>query len=812
MRFYGCSHIVGVVLLLLKTQGVVFAQNTNTPEVGNGMEIAVGGIVKDASTKETLPFVTVIIRDENNKLIDNIPTDNSGMFRSFFQKSGSVYTVEIAMIGFEHFVKRIDVQSDKKYYNLGLIFLKPNTELNTVYVNAPQLIKPSPDGYIYDVAADSTAKTKKVVQLLAKLPFIELDASNQPAYFGGSHNIAYMVNGKYDFALKFDKSIMKIVSGKKIKRIELVPNPPPAYSKSDVVINIVTENESKLFEGLLFTPNVSYSLDGHQYSFSNSANITASTPRFTYIIMGGDDYSKTYLDNKTGMTREQVSATSAPVVVLESSGRNGSWSNKRLIGAGISYKITKKQDVSVSFELSHKRNDSHSLSDYYYYQSGSSSNNIYESCGRNTSSDFRIAYSNGEFRKRDFSFFYNYGYSKDDADINSVLTSSSASEKNSTKRNNSAKDQEHSAGATFAIPVTKDKAISFQGQYDYTKNKNLNASYFYDEASNMWSSSSGYPQLLNNKVQNGHLTASYSMNPVKHVILSLSGNLQYYKNSGNMETDQNKTISYHSVHFLPMVKLTWMIKTSHNIQLSYSMNSDSPMLYQLNPTVNNADPLYVSSGNPDLKDSKSYSISLSYIAKLGRTTLSNALFYKYTKDAINYISSMGADGLTHTTYKNLGYATLFSNKMMVQYVFTRRFKTIASVVCQHNMYKSDTMRCNNTFNSNLTLTYQITRLMALSSSFNFIPVLSANAAQQTKVHYQTASSLMLSGNSKNMRLNYKLFIGGFETFKLRRTQKNFYEYRDDASSDNWYRVKSKNDMTAMMVSFSLTYTFGHSKY
>ncbi|MDD3911702.1 MAG: carboxypeptidase-like regulatory domain-containing protein, partial [Bacteroidales bacterium] len=105
MRFYGCSHIVGVVLLLLKTQGVVFAQNTNKPEVGNGMEIAVGGIVKDASTKETLPFVTVIIRDENNKLIDNIPTDNSGMFRSFFQKSGGVYTVEIAMIGFEHFVK-----------------------------------------------------------------------------------------------------------------------------------------------------------------------------------------------------------------------------------------------------------------------------------------------------------------------------------------------------------------------------------------------------------------------------------------------------------------------------------------------------------------------------------------------------------------------------------------------------------------------------------------------------------------------------------------------------------------------------------
>ena len=803
---------LAVSFLFLVFGNVLSAQNTNK-ELSEGVEIAIGGVVKDASTKESLPFVTVVVRDENNKLIDNASTDNSGIFKSFFQKNSKFYTVEVAMIGFEHFVKKIEIQGIKKYYNLGLIFLKSNTELNTVYVTAPQLIKPSPDGYVYDVAADSTAKKKKVVQLLAKLPFIELDASNQPAYFGGSHNIAYMVNGKYDFALTFDKSLMKIVSGKKIKRIELVPNPPPAYSKSDVVINIVTEDESKLFEGLLFTPTLSYAIDSHQYSMSHSAKLTASTERFTYVINGGDDYSKTYADSKTNMTRELLSETSAPVVVLESSSKNGSWNNKPYAGAGVSYKISKKQEISAYFGLSHKRMDSHSLSDYAYYQTGSSSNNIYKSSGKNTSSNFRIDYSNGEFRKRDFSVFYSYGYSKDNNDVNSVLTTliSGSTTSKSTKRDNSAKDQNHSAGATFAIPVTKDKAISFKGKYDYTKNKNINSSYFFDETANMWNSYSGYPQMLNNSVQSGIFTASYSMHLAKFIILSLSSDLQYYKNKGNLETNQNEVISYHSLHLLPQVKLAWNIRTLHNITLSYSMGSKSPMLFQLDPTVNDSNPLYVSSGNPNLKDSKSDQVSLGYMTRLGKTTLSNMAVYQYTKGSINLVSSLGDDGVTYATYRNIGYTNVFFDKVMLQYAFTRKFKTMASITFQHNMYKSDTTRRYNTYNSNVTLTYQITRLMALSGSFNLTPVASSNVAQQTKIHYKTACMLMLSGNSKDMRLNYKLILSGFETFKLKQTQKDSYEYKNSSSSNQWYRVKTKSDMNVPSIAVMVTYTFGNQK-
>ena len=90
-------------------------------------EIAIGGIAKDGETKKSIPFATIVIRDDANKLIDNVPSDNAGIFKSFFQKGSKFYTVEIAMLGYDSVVEKVDVRSGKKYFNLGIVFLEPNT-------------------------------------------------------------------------------------------------------------------------------------------------------------------------------------------------------------------------------------------------------------------------------------------------------------------------------------------------------------------------------------------------------------------------------------------------------------------------------------------------------------------------------------------------------------------------------------------------------------------------------------------------------------------------------------------------------------
>lgn len=792
--FFSCIFLGGA--------GVASAQSN---------EIAIGGIAKDGETKKSIPFATIVIRDDANKLIDNVPSDNAGIFKSFFQRGSKFYTVEIAMLGYDSVVEKVDVRSGKKYFNLGIVFLKPNTRLNAVYVTAPQLIKPSENGYMYDVSADSTAKKKKVVQLLEKLPFIELDASNKPTYFGGSQSIAYMVNGKYDYSIRPDASVLKMVSGKKIKSIELIPNPPPAFAKNDVVINIITENESKLFEGLLFTPTLSAGIDAFSYNLIPSANFVASTEHFSYSAAVRFNDTDSYHDMKNSSLREKIEDNSSPVPILESNGRQSSKRTTPSFAGGMAYQIDKKQSITTNYNYQYDKNNSPSSTNFYYYQTGAESNNIYKSRGRNLNNKFDITYSKGTIYKSYFSFGYVYNYLRNGSNSNSLFenigkTATSSSE---SKRDNVAKTKIHSFNSVFSIPVTKKQSITFNANYSYQKNKNLNAAYTFDQALNLWKENDDYPQAQDNKLNQGILKTSYSFKLTKGLTLTLSGALDYYKNKGTLTNSAD--INYHSCNFLPGARLSVLGAGGHSLMFMYNRAAGHPDLRELDPTIDDSNPLYVSSGNPNLKDATVDQFSVVYVYVHGKVNFSSAINYSYTADVINSFSTMGNDGVTYTKYKNKGFSNVASNKLSFSYKFTRNFNASISSDCQYNVYRTDTTRRTFSVSPSFSASYNINRLLKLSAICKFFPVMS-NAAQQTKTHYFSMSYLTLSGNSKNMKLSYNISLTNFAVLKFKGTSKNTYEYGNgDSSANTWYRVNSRADIAGVGLSFGISYIFGHAK-
>jgi hypothetical protein len=792
--FFSCIFLGGA--------GVVSAQSN---------EIAIGGIARDGETKKSIPFATIVIRDDANKLIDNVPSDNAGVFKSYFQRESKFYTVEIAMLGYDSVVKQVDVRSGKKYFNLGIVFLKPNTQLNAVYVTAPQLIKPSENGYMYDVSADSTAKKKKVVQLLEKLPFIELDASNRPTYFGGSQSIAYMVNGKYDYSIRSDASVLKMVSGKKIKSIELIPNPPPAFAKNDVVINIITENESKLFEGLLFTPALSANVDAFSYKLIPSANFVASTEHFSYSASVRFNDGSSYNSMKNSSLREKIEENSSPVPILKSNGSSSSKGISPSFTGGIAYQIDKKQSISTNYYYQYDKSDSPSSTHFYYYQTGAESNNIYKSKGRNLNNKFDITYSKGTLYKSYFSFGYAYSYQRNGSNSNSLFEniSKTATSSSETKRDNIAKTKNHSLNSIFSIPLTKKQSITFDANYSYQKNKNLNAAYTFDQALNLWKENDNYPQAQDNKLNQGALKTSYSFKLTKRLILTLSGALDYYKNKGTLTNSAD--INYHSCNFLPGVRLSVLGAGGHSLMLMYSRVASHPSLGELDPTIDDSNPLYVSSGNPNLKDAAVDQFSVGYVYVHGKVNFSSAINYLYTADVINSFSTMGNDGVTYTTYNNKGFSNVASNKLLFRYKFTSNFDASISTDCHYNVYRTDTTRRTFSVAPSFSATYSISRLLKLSAICQFFPVM-GNMAQQTKTHYFSMSYLTLSGSSKNMKLSYNISLTNFAVFKFKGTTKNTYEYNSGNSSVNtWYRVNSKSDIAGIGLSFRISYIFGHAK-
>lgn len=809
--FRGIINLITIVFFCAVCCNKASAQNAATGAQKPTEEIAFGGVVRDNDTKKSIPFATIVVRDTYRHLIDNVPSDNSGMFKSYFEKGDKkTVTVEIAMLGYESFIKEIEIKGGKKYYNLGIVFLKPNTQLQAIVVTAPQLIMPSPDGYVYNVGADSTAKNKRAVQLLAKLPFIELDEKNNPIYFGGSKRISYLVNGKTAAYMSNPKDVLKMVSGKKISSIELVPDPPPSFAGSDVVINIVTKEKKKLFEGLLLSTEASGSISKRDYSAGTTGLLTASTKNTSHNLLVQYDHNSSFKDHKTISTNEKIYDDGSVAKVLESVSDASTNFNIIILQGTSSYEISKSKQVAVTYGFNSSKNNT-GTNTLSTYESDASGNNIYKGTNKLSSYSASAAYTDGSFRGRELRFKYDFNYSDRSNASNSSndFSQTGNSSVSRSRRDYNTKDYKHSIASVFNIPIAKKQALTFNLNYDYTKDKNRNLAYSFNESDNTWEDVSGYPQRLENNVHSGSLKTSYTFKFKRAATLFLSGILSYYKNSGTLETDENKEIGYSAWHFQPFVRLLLFPAPGHNIAVIYQRTASHPSLYQLNPAADDSNPLFIKEGNPDLRDSKTDAFTATYIGKIRRFTYSASLFYYYTSNAINYFSVLGDDGITRSSYRNIGVTNSFSGKLSLSYLLTRNLTLKIGANYTHNMFRSDTTRRTNSISGNISCMYSITRRMKCLANLSFTPINSGTAsAQQVKTYYMMASSFSISGSSKNMRFTWSLGITDFTDY--RKYDKSMTEYR---SSDNsgWYRSTVKSEIAGPVLSVSIGYIFGHAK-
>lgn len=867
-----------LLLLFFSGGGVCYAQNTKQTTAsrkGTAMsskEIAVGGVVRDKAAGKTIPFATVVVRDEANLLIDNVPTDNSGLFESVFQRGEhKAFTVEIAMLGYKHIVRKIEMQSGKRYYNLGIISLEPDAALDAVTVTAPALIMPTAEGYVYDVSADSTAKNKRVVNLLAKLPFIELNEKNVPVYFGESKNIIYLVNGKRDYSMNSSSDVMKMISGKKIKSIELIPNPPVTFSNSDVVISIITIDRRKLFEGFLAELDYSISADKFNWVSGESASIIASAKKFSYSFDVLHAYENHFKDEKSRTIKEQLNDDGTSSVILESLSSSHPYTNSPNFSAGINYDIDKKRQVSAGFHFNNGFSKSYSSTEYEY-QAGDDGKTLYLSSSKAKDLSANIKYSNGKFRGKEFKLTYIFSYSDDKAPSKTASgsdsfasgaygggysTGAASSAVSYSRRNNNARSNSSLFSSMFNVPVTDKQAVTFNANYSYNYNRNRNAAYKFDETDNMWKDISGYPSVLRNSVNDATIGASYSFKVKKRITISLSGDFNYYNNNGTLETGvegdagfKSSDASYHSFHFKPYASVRYTSPRGHSFSFYYRRSNSHPSVSQLSPAVDESDPFNVLSGNPDLKDSKSDNFSLSYMGKIRKTTYSVIANYVYTADAINYFSTLDEDGVTRSRYENIGVSNSLTLKANVKFSLVRKLELSLSAFFIHNMYRTDTTRRTNSLSGTASCKYMISKRLSCRADFRFTPVSSGySSIQQTKVYYRTSSNFSISGSSKNMRFTYTLGVNDFTDF--RKYDRSVSEYRrsssgasavsgasgtsgasrvsgasvpsagtsatsagtygTSSSSGNWYRSTVRKDVTGPQLYISIGYTFGHAK-
>lgn len=212
-----------VVLLLLSF--TVFAETEITTAVKSG---SLTGVILDQKTKEPLPYVNVVIRDANEKILTGGITDIEGKFIIKKIPEGK-NVVEIQFMGYKPYKRQLDF-SKTKVHKLGTVHLEEDTEmLGEVTVRAElSTITQKIDRKVVNVGKDLTAAGATASEVLDNVQSVSVNSQTGAVSLRGNENVRILVDGKPTNISP--AQLLQQIPSTSIKSIELITNPSAKYN------------------------------------------------------------------------------------------------------------------------------------------------------------------------------------------------------------------------------------------------------------------------------------------------------------------------------------------------------------------------------------------------------------------------------------------------------------------------------------------------------------------------------------------------------------------------------------------------------
>ena len=153
-----------ILLFILSLTMSSYAQLTKSELVKPGI---ISGKVIDQETKESLPYVNIVIRDMAKKIITGGITDLDGNFRIKDIPEGNSI-VEVQFIGYKTYSKQISVSAKNRKLNLGTVLLtEDTTTLDEVVIRAEiSTVVQKIDRKVINVGKGLTAAGSTAAELL----------------------------------------------------------------------------------------------------------------------------------------------------------------------------------------------------------------------------------------------------------------------------------------------------------------------------------------------------------------------------------------------------------------------------------------------------------------------------------------------------------------------------------------------------------------------------------------------------------------------------------------------------------------------
>lgn len=738
------------------------------------------GKIYDADNRQPLPLATIeLLRTQDLQLVGRALSDSSGSFE-LTTRDNADHTIRVSLMGYHLYKAVIAKGSD---ITLPGIYLEPDPKVLKEVVLAAKspLVKQEVDRLVYNVQSDPDSKTSTVLDMMAKVPLLSVDAEGN-IKLKGSSSFKVLIDGKSSSLVVNDpKEIFRSMAASSIASIEVITVPPARYDNEGLagIINVVTVK--KKIDG--YNGNVSF-----QYKDPNgprsSANFTLKSGRFAMSALGAYN-----IYNIPQMEFSLIRKNAVSSETLNQQGTAHTDTDEGIFFSQYSYEMDSL--TLLTAVINYSKLKGHRIGRLSTLQTDPVSQSFtFDNDGRSRQEqyDLGLDYQRGFRHRKNQLLSFSYRFSNNDYNqFNNLFASKQVNSGagNYTQQNKlGAKDQtlqlDYTQPIGNVVMETGAKIIERNNTSEYSSTLYSEVNHF-DYQQKIFALYNSYQFSLHNWTFKAG---------ARFELTSMKAN--FSTGGAILLPDYNR--------LAPSIAIQKKISQLASINFGYSQRIRRPGINQLNPFVDRQNAGYISYGNPLLQPELNHSFSVNY-SLYSSWSLNTGLSYSFSNNSIQNTSVLKPDGILNNTYGNLGKNATLATYISTNFDVSRRISVNVNAEIRHMhltgmIYNSYFTKNALGGNSIVTINYKWNHDWRTGFVFQYYsPQITLQSTSSS--YYYTSFSVAKS------LLKKKLTISASASNPF----SQYMNYKFNYTDPNYTQI-TQNDIVYRRFNIILNYTFG----
>jgi ferric enterobactin receptor len=682
MRTYKTNLIF--ILVLISSQLSSFAQKNS-----------ITGTIIDSVSQMPLAYSTIkIINKQSLKLITGSITDSLGIFH-FQNIPYNEYLCIVDYIGYSQKKISFLVEKSKNNVDLSVITLCPRiTNLQEFEITGKGSIRTKADRVIYAIDSSMTANALTTLDIMKKIPDIQMDIINNSIGIKGNGNTLILING----VNRNGQVDIRSIKPEDIERVEIISNPSTgADSEIDGVINIILKANPttgfNLMTELSYTPIIKSVEPLFMYQFGWK-KIRLNINYFP-SFKGFDFEKKTYRKNLINKDVSEFKTMSKNPYELTN-----------IIRTGTDFYMTKSSFLNLSSEtfISNSKN---TLNTTFKNSNDEQFINSSSSINKSKSNYFLGNYTlffRKSFTKDEQGFSSNFNFHHMIAEYDDLYNDEYLTNTDtillSRKNNSIGKKTSTNLALEYTHPLTETIKIitGSLGYYQYFTQK---------------TSTESISEFVNysNLRMNYYLDVYFSLFTIDFRTGVKIENYSTFTNESN-HMSQNS--------LLPSFIITKRLNNLNTLKLNYRTTAFYPSAWSISPSIIYYDSLNAFQGTPKLKPQTFSKYEISHIYRKKDSFVSTSIYYSKIENMFASISYINDQNFCLTKPENVSGKQRIGLNFTSSFLFFDKLEISPSLnIFNESFNNTYCNKSNNSYITSLTLGCILPKDLYLYTSASF---------------------------------------------------------------------------------------------